>query len=144
MLRLAPLLVEAGFFETVNFIFYVVGHTKNAADRWFNSLKRVYRLSDIWTFDQLLEKMDTNKEHIRILTVDEGDFKHFKNFENKYYKMITAGKLLSCHIFTVNNSNPTTMIIRKDRLDRNRPHVVNLKKIDGNIRHIMANIIFAP
>ena len=35
-------LVEAGYFKTVNFVFYIVGHTKNAADRWFNILKKQY------------------------------------------------------------------------------------------------------
>jgi hypothetical protein len=39
VLRLANLLVEAGYFHMVNFIFYVVGHTKNICDRWFNTLK---------------------------------------------------------------------------------------------------------
>jgi hypothetical protein len=32
VLRLAPYLVEMGYFEEVNFIFLVVGHTKNVAD----------------------------------------------------------------------------------------------------------------
>jgi hypothetical protein len=43
VLRLANLLVEAGYFRKVNFIFYVVGHTKNICDRWFNTLKKIYR-----------------------------------------------------------------------------------------------------
>ena len=35
VLRLVPFLVEMGFFEKVNFVFLVVGHTKNAADNPF-------------------------------------------------------------------------------------------------------------
>ena len=34
VLRLANLLVECNYFEEVNFVFYIVGHTKNCADRW--------------------------------------------------------------------------------------------------------------
>jgi hypothetical protein len=46
VLWLVPYLVEMGYFETVNFIFLVVGHTKNAADRRFNNLKMIYRKSN--------------------------------------------------------------------------------------------------
>jgi hypothetical protein len=43
VLWLVPYLVEKGYyFHTVNFIFLVTGHTKNAADRRFNNLKKVY------------------------------------------------------------------------------------------------------
>ena len=35
VLRLAGLLVECQYFERVNVIFWIAGHTKNAADRWY-------------------------------------------------------------------------------------------------------------
>jgi hypothetical protein len=44
VLRLAGWLNAMKYFDTVNFIFLVVGHTKNAADRLFNLLKSEYRL----------------------------------------------------------------------------------------------------
>ncbi len=40
VLRLAPYLVEMGYFKAVNFVFLVVGHTKNSADMLFNVLKK--------------------------------------------------------------------------------------------------------
>jgi hypothetical protein len=43
VLRLAAWLMAMGYFKEVNFIFLVVGHTKNAADRLLNSLKNKYR-----------------------------------------------------------------------------------------------------
>ena len=36
LLRLAPYLIRKGYFLTVQFVFLVVGHTKNAADCVFN------------------------------------------------------------------------------------------------------------
>jgi hypothetical protein len=42
VLRLAPYLVEMGYFKTVVFAFYVRGHTKNARDRTFNQMKLKY------------------------------------------------------------------------------------------------------
>ena len=40
VLRLANYLVKAGYFKKVYFVFYVMGYTKNACDRWFNMLKQ--------------------------------------------------------------------------------------------------------
>ena len=121
VLWLAPLLVKAGYFKKVNFIFYIVGHTKKACDCWFNTLKRMYRVSNISTFGQLLAKLNTH-ELININTIRDGDFKNFKLFEDKYYKVITSGKLLTGHIFTVEGSNPTTMIIQEDLFGTTVPH----------------------
>ena len=47
VLKLAAWLKAMGFFCTMNFTFLVVGHTKNAADRLFNSLKHKYRKRNI-------------------------------------------------------------------------------------------------
>ena len=44
VIRLAGWLNEMNYFKEVNFIFLVVGHTKNAADRLFHCLKQEYRL----------------------------------------------------------------------------------------------------
>ena len=40
VLRLAPYLVENGFFRVVNIIFLVRGHTKNPCDRMSNTPKK--------------------------------------------------------------------------------------------------------
>ena len=43
ILKLMVFLVECGYFKDVWFVFLIVGHTKNAADRLFNLLKQMYR-----------------------------------------------------------------------------------------------------
>jgi hypothetical protein len=40
VLKLPALLTAMGYFKEIHFIFLVVGHTKNVADRLFNSLKQ--------------------------------------------------------------------------------------------------------
>ena len=61
VLRLAPWLAQLGYFLEINFIFLVVGHTKNAADRLFNSLKTLYRKKNLYTFDQLVKALGTSR-----------------------------------------------------------------------------------
>ena len=48
VLRLASYLVRKGYFSHVQFVFLVVGHTKNAADRFFNALKAYYRFRNVF------------------------------------------------------------------------------------------------
>jgi hypothetical protein len=58
VLKLAAWLMAMGYFKSVQFIFLVVGHTKNAADRLFNSLKLEYRKQNLFTFDELARALD--------------------------------------------------------------------------------------
>ncbi len=41
VLRLIPFLVELGYFKSMNFVFLVVGHTKNSVHKFFNVLKNL-------------------------------------------------------------------------------------------------------
>ena len=62
VLRLVPYLVEMGYFEEVNFIFLVVGHTKNCCDRMFNLLKIQYRKSNVYSTEDLIKMLGINKK----------------------------------------------------------------------------------
>jgi hypothetical protein len=97
VLWLVPYLVEMGLFETVNFIFLVVGHTKNAADRRFNNLKMVYRKSNVYTFKQLLEVCGKSP-HVTVVPVVDGDFKDYDYFLGLFYSRISGIK--KSHIFS--------------------------------------------
>jgi hypothetical protein len=60
VLKLMVWLTEMGYFKEVNFIFLIVGHTKNAADRIFNLVKLQYRKRNLYTFGQLTEAVGTS------------------------------------------------------------------------------------
>ncbi len=47
-----------GYFKEIHFIFLMVGHTKNAADRLFNSLKQEYWKQNLFTFDGFVRTLD--------------------------------------------------------------------------------------
>jgi hypothetical protein len=83
-LRLAPYLQEKGYFAKVNFVFLVIGHTKNVAHHLFNTLKRLYRKQNVFTMGMLLEPL----EHEQVITynVDWQDFKDWDKFLNRLYK----------------------------------------------------------
>ena len=55
VLKLAAWIKQMGYFDAVNFVFLIVGHTKNAADHLFNSLKHKYRKQNIYTMQSLID-----------------------------------------------------------------------------------------
>jgi hypothetical protein len=55
-----------GYFKSVQFIFLVVGHTKNAADRLFNSLKHEYLNQNLFMFDELVRALDQLAQYLSI------------------------------------------------------------------------------
>ena len=90
VLRLIILLVELGYYKRVNCLFLVVGHTKNACDRFFNLLKLKYRQSNVYSMDDLLKVLSTC-EAIEPEALAEGDIKDFDSFERKIYKVTLQG-----------------------------------------------------
>jgi hypothetical protein len=105
VLWLVPYLVELGYFETVNFIFLIVGHTKNACDRRFNNLKLLYSKSQCFSLHDMFEVLSKSK-YVTIWQVEDGDFKDYAKWLQQYYKKLAAvGILLSeYHIFSSNKS----------------------------------------
>ncbi len=70
----------------INFIFLVVGHTKNAADHLFKSLKVMYRKKNLYTtFDQLVEALGTSRTITVHPTVSE-DFLNYGKLFDFFYK----------------------------------------------------------
>ena len=66
VLKLVAWLMAMGYFKSVQFIFLVVGHTKNAADRLFNSLKHEYLNQNLFMFDELVRALDQLAQYLSI------------------------------------------------------------------------------
>jgi hypothetical protein len=92
VLWLVPYLVEARWFKHVNFIFLVVGHTKNACDRRFNNVKQVYNKSNIYSFDMCTEVCNQS-DHVTILPVEDGDIRDWQSWFVCYYKRLNEIKI---------------------------------------------------
>jgi hypothetical protein len=88
VLRLSPYLQEKGYFLEVNFIFLVVGHTKNVADRLFNTLKRLYRKMNIFSMNMLIEVL--KHEQVIPYKVDWRDFKDWDKYLSRIYKKLSS------------------------------------------------------
>ena len=124
VLRLAAWLMALGYFKAVNFIFLVVGHTKNAADRLFNCLKLEYRKQNLFTFQDMVEALNRS-EMVTVHPASPEDFLDYDKLMTKLFKKALYGNIKKNHIFTCDDDG-AQMIIRQSNLDEHREYVVYL------------------
>jgi len=74
-----------GYFKKVNFIFLIVDHIKNVANRLFNVLKMKYREHNIYTKPNLL-KILNHLEKVTVIPSKEKDFYDQDVFLNLFYQ----------------------------------------------------------
>jgi hypothetical protein len=98
VLRLAPFLVELGWYQKVNMIFLVAGHTKNAADWLFNLLKKEYQKSNIYNMQQLVNKLNDHRL-IHAVKVGAEDFYDFNSYFDSIYTQIPSGAIKQYQYF---------------------------------------------
>jgi hypothetical protein len=98
VLRLAPLLVELGYFKKVDFVFLVRGHTKNICDRYFALMKKFFHRSQVYSYSDLISILN-KQEHVTALPMECDVFKNMDDYLNKYYKLIPSGSVSINQIF---------------------------------------------
>jgi hypothetical protein len=117
VLRLAVFLVENGYYENVEFVFLIVGHTKNPCDRMFNMLKTEFRRSNVYTMTQLLAKLNANEKTSATLFKKHQDWDKYLNC---LYSQFVSGTITEYHNFLVDatlDTGPTFMRILATRRD---------------------------
>jgi uncharacterized protein YnzC (UPF0291/DUF896 family) len=116
VLKLAMFLKAAGYFASVNFIFLVVGHTKNAADRLFNSLKHEYRKKNLYTMEDLITSLDVSDCVTVVPTVPE-DFMNYDAFFKDLFRDL-ACKVKQNHIFACSEND--RMSLRESNMNEHK------------------------
>jgi hypothetical protein len=104
VLKLPVYLVEMGFFEEVQFMFLIAGHTKNPADRLFNLLKILYRSLNLFTMKQLITTVNTN-EFVTAVQAEEEVYKDFFLYQQSFYKAFESNTIKIYHIFSSHQDN---------------------------------------
>ena len=126
VLKLALWIMAMGYFKSVQFIFLVVGHTKNAADRLFNSLKHEYRKQNLFTFDQLARTLDQSAS-VTVHRTVANDFLDYDSLLDGIYRKL-AGNIKQNHIFSCIDDDGFEMRIRESNLVEHRESIVRLPK----------------
>ncbi len=120
VLSLAAWLMSVGYFKEVNFVFLIVGHTKNAADRLFNSLKNEYRKQNLFTFQDLVETLNKSLM-VTIHPENPDDFLDYNKLMSSLFWTL-SGNIKKNHIFSCNN-NKSQMTLRHSNLPEHQEFV---------------------
>jgi hypothetical protein len=105
--RLFQYLVERGYFQKVNLIFLVKGHTKNLCDRAFNLLKIEYHNKNIYSTKELMKVLNTYNQ-VTAIKVDDSAFHDWDSiFEALYLRQ--KGFTEQPHIFSFSHDKPTSV-----------------------------------
>jgi len=120
MMKLLAYLYETKCFSKITFNFLVVGHTKNAADRLFNTLKHTYHKLNIFTEAQLHEILDRS-DRVTVVPSKEEDFFDWGAYLDNFYRTL-SGQIKQNHIFhcgdeSSNKKNQIQMDLRRSALE---------------------------
>jgi hypothetical protein len=113
VLRLLHFLVKRRVTLVARAIFLVRGHTKNACDRLFNTMKKQYRKVNCFTPEDLIKSIEGNAQVTPFMVAD-GVFKDWDALENTLIKKLPGGNTNKNHIFTVDAAvdNGNSMILQ--------------------------------
>ncbi len=125
VLKLPAWLMAMGYFKEIHFIFLVVGHTKNAADRLFNSLKQDYWKQNLLTFDELVRTLDKLSSLTIHPTLAE-DFLNYSKLLDGLYRPL-MGNIKTNHIFSCTDDG-SQITIQQSNLEEHQEYVLNLWK----------------
>ena len=114
------------YFKEVNFIFLIVGHTKNAADCLFNSLNTKYHLQNFFTFQDLLEAINRSPMDTAHPESPE-DFLDYDKLMNYLYRPL-AGIVKKNHIFSCMDGGLQMWLQQSNQEEHNNELVFNLRK----------------
>jgi len=125
VLKLAAWLMAMNYFKEVNFTCFIVGHTKNAANCLFNSLKTEYRLQNLFTFQDLSEALNRS-QMVTVHPASPEDFLDYDKVMNYLYRPL-AGIIKKNHIFSCTDDG-LQMRLRQSNLEEHNELVFNLRK----------------
>ena len=126
VVRLACYLVELGYYEEVEVMFYVAGHTKNSCDRLFNALKKRFHKSNVMTFNSPLEvdargrqkslcSLLNESPHVTVIPIERDlYFQDWHKLEEKVYRKIQG--VSKHHYFCAKRTldEGTSLVVKTD------------------------------
>ena len=142
VVRLACYLVEKNYYEEVEVMFYVAGHTKNSCDRLFNALKKRFHKSNVMTFNSPLEvdargrqknlcSLLNESPHVTVVPIEEDNyFKDWFTLEQKVYRKIVG--VSKHHYFCAKRTldNGSSLRVKTDLTDS--PEYNRIQKLEKN------------
>jgi len=124
--------VYTGLHDKIELSFLIVGHTKFSPDGYFGLIKRHYRRSQVYTYDQLaniVESSSKNGHNVCVRTPKNRAFpviyRDWSSWLSQYFT--TFKGISNYHYFRVERKNPSILVV-KERKDSEEIKVELTKK----------------
>jgi hypothetical protein len=110
--------VITGLHDKIELSFLVVGHTKFSPDGYFGLIKRQYRRSQVYTYDQLsdiVESSSKNGHNVCVRVSKNIDnpviYRDWSSWLSQYFKVLKG--ISNYHHFKIEKQNPSTLVVKE-------------------------------
>jgi hypothetical protein len=119
--------VLAGLHDSIELSFMIVGHTKFAPDGYFGLIRRCYRRSNIYTYEDLVQTVLNSSENGHNTCQSTGNHGTLTDSKRLIYRD------WSSWLLTFFKKIPNITTYRHFKIVKNKPGIVSLKKsVDGD------------
>jgi hypothetical protein len=111
--------VLTGLHDRIELSFLVVGHTKFSPDGYFGLIKRHYRRSQVYTYEQLAHIIEssTKNDHNRCVQTSKSTspviYRDWTSWLSKYFE--TLNGITSYHHFVIEKKYPSSILVKKQK-----------------------------
>ena len=124
--------VLIGLHDKIGLSFLIVGHTKFSPDGYFGLIKRSYRRSQVYTYDQLADIVESSSKNghnvcVRVSKEIESPviYRDWSSWLSQYFETLKG--ISNYHHFRVEKENPSILVV-KERKDSKEIKVELTKK----------------
>ena len=124
--------VFIGLHDKIGLSFLIVGHTKFSPDGYFGLIKRSYRRSQVYTYDQLADIVESSSKNghnvcVRVSKEIESPviYRDWSSWLSQYFETLKG--ISNYHHFRVEKENPSILVV-KERKDSKEIKVELTKK----------------
>jgi len=112
--------VQTGLHEKIELSFLIVGHTKFSPDGYFGLIKRHYRRSQVYTYEQLVnivESSSTNGQNLCVChsknTASPIIYRDWTSWLSQYFTALKG--ISNYHHFKIEKGNPLILVVKEQK-----------------------------
>ena len=136
--------IIAGLHTRIELSFLIVGHTKFSPDGYFGLIRRRYRRSQVYTYDQLVSVIEDSSSagHNLCQRYDGYDkpelnitYKDWSSWLNKYFRKLP--NITRYHHFKLDNETPGTIQVKKRVISKETTHQLLRRRFRTNWQKLL-------
>ncbi len=112
--------VLVGLHDKIGLSFLIVGHTKFSPDAYFGLIKRYYRRSQVYTYEQLAHLIESSSKNGHNVCIRASQnktssvtYRDWSSWLSQYFETLKG--ITSYHHFVIDQKNPSIIIVKEHK-----------------------------